>query len=44
MRLVAIVRTPERIEEAASVLAGAAGLALAEARMRLAPEPPALLT
>jgi hypothetical protein len=44
MRLVAIVRTPESIEEAASVLAEASGLALAEARMRLAPEPPALLT
>jgi hypothetical protein len=44
MRLVAIVRTPEPLEEAASVLAEAAGLALAEARMRLAPEPPALLT
>jgi hypothetical protein len=44
MKLVAIVRTPERVEEAASVLAEASGLALAEARMRLAPEPPALLT
>jgi hypothetical protein len=44
MRLVAIVRTPERIEEAAGVLAVASGIALAEARMRLAPEPPTLLT
>jgi hypothetical protein len=43
MRLVAIVRTPERIEEAASAIAQASGLALAEVRMRLAPEPPALL-
>jgi hypothetical protein len=44
MRLVAIVRSPESIQVAASVLAEASGLALAEARMRLAPEPPALLT
>jgi hypothetical protein len=43
MRLVAIVRTPACIEEASRVLAEASGLALAEARMRLAPEPPALL-
>ena len=43
MKFVAIVRAPERTEEAASALAEASGLALAEARMRLAPEPPALL-
>lgn len=43
MKLVAIVRSPEVPEEAARVLAEASGLALAEARMRLAPEPPALL-
>lgn len=39
----AIARAPERPEEAAGALAGAAGLTLAEARMRLAREPPALL-
>ncbi len=43
MKLVAIVRTPARPDEAAKALAGAAGITLAEARMRLAPEPPALL-
>jgi hypothetical protein len=43
MKLVAIVRAPERTGDAASALAEASGLALAEARMRLAPEPPALL-
>lgn len=43
MKLVAIVRAPPRIEEAAAALAAAAGLTLAESRMRLAPEPPALL-
>ena len=43
MKLVAIVRAPTGVEEAASALAKASGLALAEARMRLAPEPPALL-
>ena len=43
MKLVAVARAPERPEEAARALAGAAGLALAEARMRLAPEPPMLL-
>ncbi len=43
MKLVAIARTPAQPDEAAKVLAGAAGIALAEARMRLAPEPPALL-
>jgi hypothetical protein len=43
MKFVAIVRAPERTGEAAIALAEASGLALAEARMRLAPEPPALL-
>jgi hypothetical protein len=43
MKLVAIVRTPPRPDEAARAVADAAGLTLAEARMRLAPEPPALL-
>jgi hypothetical protein len=43
MKLVAIVRAPADVEAAASLLAEASGLALAEARMRLAPEPPALL-
>ena len=43
MKLVAIVRAPSRAEEAARDVAGATGLTLAEARMRLAPEPPALL-
>jgi hypothetical protein len=43
MKLVAIVRAPENAETAASALAEAAGIALAEARMRLAPEAPALL-
>ena len=43
MKLVATARAPERPDEAAQALAGAAGLTLAEARMRLAPEPPALL-
>jgi hypothetical protein len=43
MKLVAIVRAPERPGEAASAFAEAAGVALAEARMRLAPEPPAVL-
>jgi hypothetical protein len=43
MKLVATVRAPARPDEAARALADAAGLALAEARMRLAPEPPALL-
>lgn len=43
MKLVAIVRTPARREEAARAVADATGLTLAEARMRLAPEPPALL-
>jgi hypothetical protein len=43
MKLVAIVRAPAHPDEAARALAAAAGLTLAEARMRLAPEPPALL-
>jgi hypothetical protein len=42
-KLVAIVRTPMCPDEAARVVANATGLTLAEARMRLAPEPPALL-
>lgn len=43
MKLVAMVRTPAHPDEAARALADAAGVTLAEARMRLAPEPPALL-
>jgi hypothetical protein len=43
MKLVAIVRTPTQPDEAARAVADATGLTLAEARMRLAPEPPALL-
>lgn len=43
MKLVAIVRPPARPDEAAGALAAATGLTLAEARMRLAPEPPALV-
>jgi len=43
MKLVAIVRAVTNPEEAARAVADAAGLTLAEARMRLAPEPPALL-
>jgi hypothetical protein len=43
MKLVAIVRAPSRLDEAARAVADAAGLTQAEARMRLAPEPPALL-
>lgn len=43
MKLVAIVRAPAQPEEAARAVADAAGLTLAEARMRLAPEPPALV-
>lgn len=43
MKLVAIARAPAHPNEAARALADAAGLTLAEARMRLAPEPPALL-
>jgi hypothetical protein len=43
VKLVAIVRVPVDPDAAARALADAAGLALAEARMRLAPEAPALL-
>ncbi len=43
MKLVAIARAPGNPAEAAATLAGASGIALAEARMRLAPEPPAIL-
>jgi hypothetical protein len=43
MRLVALVRTAAAPDEAARALASATGLTAAEARMRLAPEPPALL-
>jgi len=43
MKLVAIVRVPTHPDVAARALAQASGLALAEARMRLAPEPPLLL-
>jgi hypothetical protein len=43
MKLVALVRAPAQPEEAAEALAAAAGTAVAEARMRLAREPPTLL-
>ncbi|WP_225409697.1 hypothetical protein [Stigmatella hybrida] len=43
MHLVACVRTPKDLEAAASVLGGVLGLTLAEARIRLAPEPPSIL-
>jgi hypothetical protein len=43
MQFVALVRPPARPDEAARVLAGAVGVTLAEARMRLAPAPPAVL-
>ena len=43
MRYVALVRAPGAPEEAARAFAIASGLTLAEARMRLAPEPPAVL-
>jgi hypothetical protein len=43
MRVVALVRAPANPEAAVTALASAAGMAPAEARMRLAPEPPALL-
>ncbi len=43
MKLVVIAQAPARPEEAAQALAQGAGLVLAEARMRLAPEPPALV-
>lgn len=41
--LVAIVQTPKYPESAATALGRATGLTLAEARIRLAPEPPAIL-
>jgi hypothetical protein len=43
MKLVALIRAPAQPEEAVRALAEAAAITLAEARMRLAPEPPALL-
>lgn len=43
MRFVALVRPPGRPDDAARALASATGLTMAEARMRLAPEPPAVL-
>jgi hypothetical protein len=43
MKIVALVRSVGEVPTAAQVLAAAAGMAPAEARMRLAPEPPALL-
>ena len=43
MKLVAIVRKPAQLEEAAAVLAAATGLTLAECRTRLSPELPALV-
>ncbi len=43
MRFVANAHAPSRPEEAARTMAGALGLALAEARMRMAAESPALL-
>jgi hypothetical protein len=43
MMLVALLRPPGRPDDAAAALATATGLTRAEARMRLAPEPPALL-
>ncbi|HVP62891.1 MAG TPA: hypothetical protein VMT11_20210 [Myxococcaceae bacterium] len=43
MHLVATVRQPKDVDAAVSALVTAAGMTRAEARMRLAPEPPALL-
>jgi hypothetical protein len=43
MRLVALIRPPADPEEAVRALAEAAAMTVAESRMRLAPEPPALL-
>lgn len=43
MKLVTIVRAPPHPDGAEKALAAATGLTAAEARMRLAPEPPALL-
>jgi len=43
MKIVAMVRSPEDPQQAMAALAEAADMTMAEARMRLAPEPPALL-
>ncbi len=43
MPFIACVKTPANPEEAVAALSKALGITLAEARMRLAPEPPALL-
>ncbi len=43
MKVIALVKAPKDPEAAAQVLARESGTTLAEARMRLAPEPPALL-
>ncbi|NTX00839.1 MULTISPECIES: hypothetical protein [Myxococcus] len=43
MKVVALVEVPPDMQAAAMALASATGMAPAEARMRLAPEPPALL-
>jgi len=43
MKLVALVKPPKDPAAAASALAAVTGSAMAEARMRIAPEPPALL-
>lgn len=43
MKLVALVKTPANPQAAVEALAQASGMTLAEARMRAAPEPPALL-
>lgn len=43
MRLVALIRPPTNPEEAVRALAETAAITAAESRMRLAPEPPALL-
>lgn len=44
MRLLALIKRPADLDAAVRVLADVTGLTLAEARMRLAPEPPALLS
>jgi hypothetical protein len=43
MKFVAVVRAPERLDEAAAAVSEATGLTLAESRMRISPEPPALV-
>jgi hypothetical protein len=43
MKIVAIVRAPAKLEEAAAAFGSAMGITPAEARIRLAPEPPAVL-